>query len=250
MPAVNSIDQAIEALTGIIDYAKAGQSRVGYFPALYRRVTREVKSGIATGRFDDGPRMEQMVATFVNRYLAAYEGWRAGQYVSKCWMLAFGAAERTDRAIVQHLVLGMNAHINLDLAVVSAVAAPGDAIHSLQRDFWQINKVLAEQVNGVQDAIASVAPLMWLLNIVGGQDEERLVEFSLTKARDAAWMQARMMAELEDADKEHAIRLLDIGVNIIGAGVLDPPGIVVRTALRLIVSWEEKDVARIIDALQ
>ena len=250
MAAANSIDEVIDALTGIIERAKTERSRLGYFPALYRRVTREVKRGIATGRFTDGPRMERMASAFANRYLAAYEGWRAGQYVSRCWMLAFGAAGRTDRTIIQHLLLGMNAHINLDLAIVSAEAAPGNAIHSLQADFQQINKILAEQINDAQDSIASVAPLMWLLDILGERNEERLVEFSLTKARDASWMQALVMAELEGEEKADAITVLDAGVNLIGAGVLDPPGFLVRTAVRLIVRAETPDVVRIIDALQ
>jgi len=250
MPAANSIDAVLDALTVIIERAKTEQSRLGYFPALYRRVTREVKRGIAAGRFTDGPRMERMAAGFANRYLAAYEGWRAGQYVSRCWMLALGAAGRTDRTIIQHLLLGMNAHINLDLAIVSAEAAPGSAIHSLQADFQQINKILAEQINDAQDSIASVAPLMWLLDILGEQNEERLVEFSLAKARDEAWMEALVMAELEDAEKAAAITVLDAGVNLIGAGVLDPPGFLLRTAVGFIVRSETQDVVRIIDALQ
>jgi len=250
MPAANSIEEVIEALTVIINRATADGSRLGYFPALYRRVTREVKRGIERGRFMDGPRMERLDVAFANRYLAAYEGWRAGQYVSNCWMMAFGAAGRTDRAIIQHLLLGMNAHINLDLAVAAAEIAPGNAISSLQTDFQQINKILSEQISDVQDAIASVAPLMWILDVVGGQDEERLVEFSLTKARDAAWMQALVLAGLEGVERDDAIRMADSGVSLIGAGVLDPPGFIVRTVVGFIVRSETREVTRIIDALQ
>ncbi|MSV32951.1 MAG: hypothetical protein EXQ57_10585 [Bryobacterales bacterium] len=39
MPAANSIDEVIDALTVIIERAKTERSRLGYFPALYRRVT-------------------------------------------------------------------------------------------------------------------------------------------------------------------------------------------------------------------
>ena len=250
MPAANSIDEVIDALTVIIERAKTERSRLGYFPALYRRVTREVKRGIGAGRFTDGPRMERMDVIFANRYLAAYEGWRAGQEISECWMLAFGAAESTGRAIIQHLLLGMNAHINLDLAAASAEAAPGNAIHSLQRDFQQINKILSEQISDVQNAIASVAPLMWLLDIAGGQDDERLVEFSLSKARDAAWLQALVLADLEGAEKEAAIGMADSGVSLIGARVLDPPGFLARTVAGFIARSETQDVALIIDALR
>lgn len=119
---------------------------------------------------------------------------------------------RTGRAF--SILAGVNAHTNLDLAVASAETAPGPAIHSLERDF--------QQISDLQDAIASVAPLMWLLDIAGGQDDERLVEFSLSKARDAAWMQARVLADLEGVEKEAAIGMADSVVSLIGARVLDP----------------------------
>ena len=119
---------------------------------------------------------------------------------------------RTGRAF--SILAGVNAHTNLDLAVASAETAPGPAIHSLERDF--------QQISDLQDAIASVAPLMWLLDIAGGQDDERLVEFSLSKARDAAWLQALVLADLEGAEKEAAIGMADSVVSLIGARVLDP----------------------------
>ena len=112
--------------------------------------------------------MERRDVQAANRYLAAHEGWRV-----------FGAAERTAVAIIQHLLAGVNAHTNLDLAVASAETVPGPAIHLLERDLQQISEL--------QDGIASVAPLMWRLDIAGGQDETRL--------RDAAWLQALVLAD-------------------------------------------------------
>ena len=35
-----------------------------------------VKEGIEKGRFDDGPRMEQLDVNFANRYLEAYDQWK------------------------------------------------------------------------------------------------------------------------------------------------------------------------------
>lgn len=250
MPNADSIDGVIDQLTAIIAAARTNASRLGYFPALYRRVTRAVKKGIAAGRFDDPARMERLDVIFANRYLAAYDAWQSGAPVSRSWALAFNGAARTDRAITQHLLLGMNAHINLDLAVAAAEAAPAGAIHGLQRDFLQINRILAEQIDDVQDAISTVAPLMWLLDIAGGTDGRRLIEFSLEKARDAAWMQALVLAGLEPALLPPAIEMADDAVTLIGEGVLNPPGVHTRAIVWAIVAAESASVARIIDALQ
>ncbi len=65
----------------------------GYFPALYRQVTLTVKQGIASGSFDDGPRMDRF---------DAFQGTRSGQLI-----------------ILQDLLVGINAHINLDLGVAT-----------------------------------------------------------------------------------------------------------------------------------
>jgi len=250
MATVETIDDVIDALTAIIDQARAEESRLGYFPALYRRVTIAVKDGIDRGRFEDGPRMARLDVIFAKRYIDAYTDWRAGGTVSHCWALAFGAAGRTDRAILQHLLLGMNAHINLDLAIAASETAPGEGVEALQKDFFEINQILFEQVNGVQTAIGTVAPLMWLLDWVGGRNEEKFVEFSLTKARDAAWMQAKGLAKLSGLEKAAAIDITDIGITAVGKRVLDPPGWFLRAALAFIVRWEVPDVRRIIDALR
>jgi Family of unknown function (DUF5995) len=69
MPQANNIEEVITALGRIIDEAKGAQSRLGYFPALYRLVTIDVKKGIAAGRFQDGARMERLDVVFANRYL-------------------------------------------------------------------------------------------------------------------------------------------------------------------------------------
>ena len=70
MPATN-IDDVLRILDGIIAGCKAKSDPLGYFPALYRQVTLTVKQGIASGYFDDGPRMDRFDALFASRYFAA-----------------------------------------------------------------------------------------------------------------------------------------------------------------------------------
>ena len=58
-PAKN-IDEVIAQLTDIIDISRQEPGRLGYFAALYRKVTINVKQGILNGRFEDGARMERL----------------------------------------------------------------------------------------------------------------------------------------------------------------------------------------------
>src|SRR5260370_39604537 len=52
---IYSIDEVLASLNTIIDDARAKASRVGYFAALYRRVTQSVKDVIGPVRFQNGP---------------------------------------------------------------------------------------------------------------------------------------------------------------------------------------------------
>lgn len=73
-----TIDGVIEELDRTIATARRDESRLGYFPALYRKVTASVQQGIADGRFEDGDRMERLDIIFANRYLEAIGKHRAG----------------------------------------------------------------------------------------------------------------------------------------------------------------------------
>src|SRR6201996_7134716 len=137
MPA-QTIDEVIAQLETIIANSIASNSRAGYFAALYYKVTCRVKQGIQTGEFENGPRMEQFDVTFANRYLAAYEQWiNKKPITSLSWKIAFDELEKPTVLVLQHLLLGMNAHINLDLgvAVVELATAQNQPLEAMHNDF-------------------------------------------------------------------------------------------------------------------
>ncbi len=49
-----TIDEVVARIDDIIDQSRADNSRIGYFAALYRKVTVGVRDGIAAGEFEDG----------------------------------------------------------------------------------------------------------------------------------------------------------------------------------------------------
>ena len=120
-----TIEDVLEALREVVDDSAADESRVGYFAALYRQVTVGIARAIDAGAFDDGERMSRLGAAFGNRYLEALHAWRSGGRPSRSWRTAFRAADDARPVVVQHLALGVNAHINLDLPISAAGCAPG-----------------------------------------------------------------------------------------------------------------------------
>ena len=117
---VHDIDGVLAALRREVDDAARTGDRTGLFAAVYRQVTAAVAQRLGEGRFDDAARLHRFDALFAGRYLSALAEWRGGRDPGRSWRLAFRASEDAGPVLVQHVLLGINAHINLDLAVAAA----------------------------------------------------------------------------------------------------------------------------------
>lgn len=244
----SDIQEVIQNLDAIIADAKASNSRLGFFAALYRQVTLEVQRGIDRGFFDNGPRMERLDTAFANRYFAALTAWQAGGTPTRSWKVAFTAMENPEQIILQDLLVGMNAHINLDLGIAAAQICPGDAIQGLQGDFFKINQILAALVQGVEAVIGRFSPLISLLERIGRKDAAEVLNFSMDVARQDAWNHAVILAHQGPALQALTIDALDGKVSFLGKLIANPIGIVGK-AVELIRMSESDDVPAIIDAL-
>ncbi len=244
-----NIEEVIEALDGIIATCQQRGSRLGYFPALYRKVTVRVKEGIEAGEFDDGPRMEALDVVFANRYLDAWEAWDRGASCTASWRVAFEAAPQWPPLVLQHLLLGMNAHINLDLGVAAAEVAPGAELAGLEGDFGRINEVLASLTGGVKEELAQVWPALGWLDRLAGQADDRVVDFSMRRARGEAWDFAQSLAPLDHDARQARVGDRDRAMAVLGERVRRPRGIVHPVALCIRV-WERGSIPEIIELLR
>ncbi len=244
----NDIDDVLRILAGIVADCQARRDPLGYFPALYRQVTLKVKEGIETGFFDDGDRMTRFDALFANRYFMAYDAFRAGGKPSKSWQIAFGATQTGQLIILQDLLVGINAHINLDLGVVTGEAFQGAALEGFRGDFDKINVILGSLIQVVEQVVGRFSPLIGILDRIGGRDEIEVLDFSLDAARDDAWLHATIIALQPPGVRPFTIQAIDRKTSFLGRLVANPVGLVAR-AVSLIRETESKDVAAVIEAL-
>ena len=222
---------------------------MGYFAALYQKVTISVKEGIKEGRFENGERMEKLDVIFANRYLLAYHDYQANNPVTKSWLKAFALSKKYWPVVLQHLLIGMNAHINLDLGIAAAEVAKGKNIENLKNDFDEINKVLASLVETVQAELAQIwRPLRWILKLTGRLDN-LIVDFSMELARDGAWRFAKKLAEQPAADWPTTIEARDDSVADV-AKIVTKPGIFLGLMLKIVRLGERGSVAKKIKILQ
>jgi len=242
------IDAVVDRLDDVVADARARRLRLGFFAAMYRQVTTTVRREVEAGSFDDDARMARFVAMFAGRYLEAHRLWEAGEQPTRSWRAAFRATERSDRVILQHVLLGMNAHINLDLAVVAATISPGDAIAELKDDFGRINDILQRLMVPLQDTIGRFSPLLHVLWAVGGDSDDEVLNFSIRVARADAWNHAVALAHLGGDRRAVAVDLLDRKVAMLARLVAQPGGILER-AVDVVAFLESDDVVAVIDAL-
>jgi hypothetical protein len=245
--AIASVAGVLDALDEVVERAVRDGDRAGYFAAMYRQVTAKVAEGIAAGFFDDAERMERLDVVFACRYLAALEEYRAGERTTRSWELAFQAGASARPLIVQHLLAGMNAHINLDLGIAAATVCPGQALPGLRRDFDRINEVLAQLVAGIEGDIAEVSPWIRLLERIGGRHDDELIRFSIEVARTEAWRFAVELAPLDPDDWPAAVSARDARVARVANRVLHPG--LLSAGLAVIRARESNDVPRVIRVL-
>lgn len=248
MPASATIDEVLARLDEEVARARRERSRLGYFAALYRGVTARVREDILARRFEDGARMERLDVIFANRYLDALDGYRRGGAASRAWVAAFDAAESRFPIVLQHLLLGVNAHINLDLGVAADEAAPGDQLAPLRRDFDLISDLLCAMIDESQDRLARVSGWTTVLDRVGCRNDERVLDFSIRKARAHAWAAAERLSPLGAEAKRREIEALD-GKALHHARLIRHPKLTYSAATLLVRLSEPSDVARIIDTL-
>jgi hypothetical protein len=147
--------------------------------------------------------------------------------------------------IAQHLLAGMNAHIHLDLGIVTAEIA-GDRPEELYADFLRVNFLLFAKVDGLQDYLNSVSPAMAWLDRLTGAFDEYLTKIAIGNARDRAWSLAvELINEPDDATAIIARRdrqTADLGRVILGKRLR------VRPLSWLIARTEPSDVRHVLDA--
>ncbi len=250
MPQAKTVDEVIHRLTQIVEDAKAKESRLGYFAVLYREVTIAVKQRIDEGNyFDDNARMEKFDVIFANRYLAAYDQMQSGSKPTRCWDYAFQVSQQWWPITLQHLLLGINAHINLDLGIAAVETVGPQGLPALQADFIQINDLLADLVGDVKEKLASVWPPLRWLNRYLGDVETGVINFSMTKARDAAWSLAQELAAIDQNDRDQVISRRDN--ETLGLGhVIRNPGFVLGLVTKTVRLGERGSVAQIITVLE
>ncbi len=240
------IADVVSALEDRLDGLPVALAHRRTFIATYLRTTRAVGRAVDVGLFEDGDWVARWDVVFAELYLVAHDAETAGEVVPRPWRETFNASPQLHP--LQHVLLGINAHINYDLpqSLVSVIPAAEFAdpavLERRRRDHERIDAVLASRV-AAEDAelrtLTHVALADRLLTPVNRLASRRLLResrrkvwhntFALHDARNtSAELYDERLRELEVLSASRISDLLEPGPVLLrlaagGFGVRLPP---------------------------
>lgn len=183
------------------------------FVEAYRTMTANMLTAVQRSAFADGAWVERLLTGFAEYYFEAVDGYerRTDTPCPPAWEVAMDARRRDDLHPMQHLFLGVNAHINRDLPFVLVDVLDDWAVMDQQArrlrhaDHLGVNDVIGRTIDAVQDeVIASRSPGMGVLDRIFGPLDEWAFSRLIASWRDDVWDVA---VALLDADPSNTAGL-------------------------------------------
>ncbi len=249
MKTPQTIEEVIQKLDEIIAWSIQNKSTMGYFACTYRTTTIAVLEGVKKKKFEDGSRMVAMDVAFANRYFQALENYQNGRKCTNAWFTTFEAGKNDQLLIIQHILLGMNAHINLDLGISAAEIMPYRKIAPLKKDFGVINEIIASINQKVQDSLSKICYSIDLIDKISNNKDNIVLDFAISKARETSWATAYILSNSSNFFRPSIINLVDNAATSIGKNIIVSPK-TPKLVLQKLKECESADIVKNIEILR
>jgi hypothetical protein len=196
---MQEIDVALERLNEIVALATKTKQKYGYFAAMHRRMTYRVKQGIVAGLFENGELMARLEGCLAGHYVRAFTAFQSGGTLPQAWEIAFNAVKHDRCTMLQHLLLGMNAHVFLDLGVAAAETMKMNVFSKLKHDFAVKNDLLFNELEPQNNGFGRFARYVALFDYGLCSTDVWLLRQGRTWFRESNWDFGKKLSELDPA---------------------------------------------------
>lgn len=196
------------------NWETAGDKRA-IFLRCYSLMTHNMLVALEQKRFKDPVWVGQLLERFASYYFVALESFeRQDGRTPAVWHLAHHASQQPNTMTVQHLLIGVNTHINYDLVLcVRDMLRPEWASLTPERlaerfsDHCLVNEIIAETTDVVQDTIVEkhTPRLDWVDQLFGAWDEW-LISRLITSWRNEVWEQGLELLQKDTDEAEQLYR--------------------------------------------
>lgn len=218
-----NIDEALECMRTGLEYFHARNDRRAIFLRLYYIMTLEVHAAVnqlgdyqGKAIFLDPDWIAHLSGHFCTLYFRSLDTFERepDETVERAWKIAHRTAAQRSSTVVQNALLGINAHINYDLAHAIALNMDkhGDlgnpsALPIRKFDHDQVNNLLVRSMPYIQDVLAhDYGPGIATLDRALGQLDERFSRTELKYYRERVWADALAFAAAIHTDCEQTVR--------------------------------------------
>jgi len=201
--------------------------RRAVFLTVYTEMTRETVRAIESGEFADPEWMRRYLVRFAEHYRRAFYNYERGAVadVPDAWIVAFGTALRGDALVTQDALLGINAHVNHDLALALSEIGLDPDRPDKYADHTRIDGILRRLVSVQQELLArQYAPGLERVGDGLGEVDDMVAAAGLRRAREHAWEVAVLRSDVGWSPVERYTRWLLGRTAAGGAYLLLGPG--------------------------
>jgi hypothetical protein len=206
-----TVDGALERLCELERRLREAGDRRAVFLTIYTRMTAAVRAAIDAGRFADPDWMRRYTVAFADYYRRAFRAFERGALdaVPDPWIVAFSTAVEGAALVAQDAFLGVNAHINYDLALTLRDVGIDPDRRRKHADHHVIDEVLTDLIDAQQAALADLyAPGIEAIDATLGRFDETLSLFSMTEGRAWAWRVATVLTDVRWGLARRSVRWL------------------------------------------
>ncbi len=205
----------VARMTALVNQWEAAHDRRAVFLGCYRLMTSNMLDAIDAGRFQDDVWVSRLLHCFADYYFAALDRFdQNSPDAPAVWRLAFDATRDEDVTTLQHLLLGVNAHINFDLvfALTDQLAPEWAVLSAEQRvqrhaDHELVNRIIGETVDAVQDQVIDRhSPWFDFVDKLLGPADEWLTSRLISRWREEVWDNAVRYLEFTTLEEREALR--------------------------------------------
>ncbi len=230
-PPVATVPEVLDRMEAIQRHVERHEPRgpldgVACFNFLYRVITDNIFRKLGESFFEDGDFIDRLDVAFANRYFDALRAHAAGDDpgLSRSWAALIERRSARRVAALQFAVAGVNAHVNLDLALALVATFSSIGVRTptatQRRDYDRVNLIFGEEMARLRDHLQG--RLEDWVDERAGEVDDAIGNWSIVAARDAAWANGDVVRELRRFGIPDAsyVRALDRLVGLAGRGIL------------------------------
>lgn len=183
------------------------------FLTCYAMMTQNMLTALARGEFADRVWVSALLHRFAEYYFEALDAYDRRADVPMVWRQAFETCTRPRVHVIQHLLLGVNAHINYDLVWVLVEMLRDEWPHlsaeqarARYADHLHVNQVIYETLDRVQDEVVErYSRSMDIVDKVFLRADEWLLYRLIRVWREQVWHNAQTLMTC-DATQVSSVR--------------------------------------------